>query len=116
MSYLFRPIALSIVVVAASLMVAGQYKGTAATKDGLIKALKSHQFQTRDFVKLIQNNGVDFQVTPDVEQELVSAGARPQMITAASANYRAPAAATTKTAVSKTPTTGTQLARPSGEP
>jgi tetratricopeptide (TPR) repeat protein len=75
---------------AASGAMFGQYKGTPATKDGLIKALKSHQFQTRDFVNLIQSNGVDFVVTPAIEQELVAAGARPQMIAAAKANYRAP--------------------------
>src|SRR6476646_2641944 len=94
-SYYFRPIALCMMVAAAALSVTAQYKGTPATKDGLIKALKSHQFQTRDFVNLIQNNGVDFQVTPDVEQELAAAGARPQMIAAAKSNYRAPAVATT---------------------
>src|SRR3954471_17582325 len=91
MSYLFRPITLCIMVVAAASMAAGQYKGTPATKDGLIKALRSHQFQTRDFVSLIQNNGVDFVVSAAIEQELVVAGARPQMIAAAKANYRAPA-------------------------
>src|SRR3954466_5456812 len=101
MSYLFRTIALSIMVATAASMAAGQYKGAPATKDGLVKALRSHQFQTREFVNLIQNNGVDFQVTPEIERELVSAGARPQMIAAARANYRAPAVATTK-AVAKT--------------
>jgi len=103
-------------IVTAASMAAGQYKGAAATKDGLIKALRSHQFQTREFVNLIQNNGVDFQVTPDIEQELVSAGARPQMIAAARANYRAPAVAATKTTATKTTTTGPQLGRPTGEP
>jgi hypothetical protein len=94
-----------------------RYKGAPATKDGLMKALKSHQFQTREFVNLIQNNGVDFEVTPDVEQELVAAGARPQMIAAAKSNYRAAAVATTTTrpAGPKTPT-GPQLGKPSGEP
>jgi hypothetical protein len=103
-------------VAAAALSVTAQYKGTPATKDGLIKALRSHQFQTRDFVNLIQNNGVDFQVTPDVEQELVAAGARPQMIAAAKSNYRAPAVATTtKIQGSQTAPTGTQLGKPKGE-
>ena len=116
MSYLFRTIALSIMVAAAASMGAAQYKGAAATKDGLVKALRSHQFQTREFVNLIQNNGVDFQVTPEIERELVSAGARPQMIAAARANYRAPAVAATKTAATRTTTTGPQLSRPTGEP
>ena len=93
MRFFFRSITLTFVVAAATAGVLAQYKGSPATKDGLIKALKSHQFQTRDFVNLIQTNGVDFEVTPAVEQELVAAGARPQMISAAKANYRAPATA-----------------------
>ncbi|HTH52226.1 MAG TPA: hypothetical protein VL501_09850 [Pyrinomonadaceae bacterium] len=116
-SYLFRSIVLSLLVAAAATFAVAQYKGAPATKDGLVKALRSHQFQTREFVNLIQNNGVDFQVTPDVEQELVAAGARPQMIAAAKANYRAPAVATAKPpAQTATQPAGTTLARPSGEP
>jgi len=91
--YFFRSIFLTLAVAAAAGGVVAQYKGTPATKDGLVKALRSHQFQTRDFVSLIQSNGVDFQVTPEIEQELVAAGARPQMIAAAKANYRAPSVA-----------------------
>jgi len=116
-SYLFKVTALCAMVFAAALLATAQYKGAPATKDGLIKALKSHQFQTREFVNLIQNNGVDFQVTPDVEQELVAAGARPQMIAAAKSNYRAPATVTVaKAPAVNTPSTGTQLGRPKGEP
>jgi tetratricopeptide (TPR) repeat protein len=94
-SYFFRSIALALTMVAMTGAMLAQYKGTPATKDGLVKALKSHQFQTRDFVNLIQSNGVDFVVTPAIEQELVAAGARPQMIAAAKANYRAPVVAKT---------------------
>jgi hypothetical protein len=114
-SYLFRSLILCTLAATAVLSVAAQYKGTPATKDGLIKALRSHQFQTREFVNLIQSNGVDFQVTPEIEQELVAAGARPQMIAAAKANYRAPAVATVK---SNTGNTGTKTVttKPVGEP
>lgn len=115
-SYLFRSIIVCMMAATAAVLAIGQYKGVPATKDGLIKALKSHQFQTREFVTLIQNNGVDFQVTPDVEQELVAAGARPQMIAAAKSNYRAPTVATARTTETNTAPTGTRLARPSGEP
>ncbi|MFL6373243.1 MAG: tetratricopeptide repeat protein [Pyrinomonadaceae bacterium] len=110
-SIFFRWIALAFVVAAATTLVIGQYKGTPATKDGLVKALKSHQFQTRDFVTLIQSNGVDFVVTPPIEQELVAAGARPQMIAAAKANYRAPVAAT-RQGTNNSPRTGNQGATP----
>lgn len=115
-SYLSRSIALCMMVAAAAALVAGQYKGAPATKDGLIKALRSHQFQTREFVTLIQNNGVDFEVTSDIEQELVANGARPQMIAAAKANYRAPAVAAVKSTSIKPTTTGTQMGKPVGEP
>ena len=73
--YLFRLISVVLVAVALAAVGFGQYKGTPATKEGLIKALKSHQFQTRDFVNLIQSNGVDFLITPATEQELIAAGA-----------------------------------------
>ncbi|MFL6373244.1 MAG: hypothetical protein ACJ73D_01130 [Pyrinomonadaceae bacterium] len=108
--------AVCMMVAAATGLAAGQYKGTAATKDGLIKALRSHQFQTREFVNLIQNNGVDFQVTPEIEQELVAAGARPQMIAAAKSNYRAPAVATATNAGTKNVPTGNHSTKPIGEP
>ena len=115
--YFFRSIMLAVIVAAVGVGAFGQYKGTAATKDGLIKALKSHQFQTRDFVNLIQSNGVDFVMTPAIEQELVAAGARPQMIAAAKANYRAPTVATRGgtnnqgTGPRKPPKTGTPLTK-----
>src|SRR3954470_1601368 len=75
----------------------GQYKGNPAKKEKLVSVIRSHQLQTREIVDVIQSNGVDFQITPDVEQELVSAGARPQVIAAAKANYRAAATTAART-------------------
>ena len=114
--FLFRLISVALVVSAAAIAGIGQYKGTPATKDGLIKALRSHQFQTRDFVNLIQSNGVDFVMTPAIEQELVAAGARPQMIAAAKSNYRASSvekpAGTSNTGNNRKPSkTGTPLSK-----
>jgi tetratricopeptide (TPR) repeat protein len=114
--YLFRLVAVVLVAAAAAATGFAQYKGTPATKDGLIKALRSHQFQTRDFVNLIQNNGVDFVMTPAIEQELVAAGARPQMIAAVKSNYRAQAVekatGTNKTGNNRKPSkTGTPLSK-----
>lgn len=68
---------------------AQKYEGAPATKEGLVKALRSKQFQTRDIVQRINAKGVDFQLTPDAESELVAAGARPQVLEAVRANYRA---------------------------
>ena len=73
----------------------GQYEGSPVKKDKLIGALKSKQLQTREIVSVIKSNGVDFKVTEDVEAELVGAGARPAVIAAAKANYRAPATVVT---------------------
>lgn len=84
----------------------GQYTGDPVQKDKLVSALRSHQLQTNDIVAAIKTAGVDFQVTPDVEQELVSAGARPQVIAAAKANYR------THATVAPTTTAGTRNSNP----
>lgn len=77
-----------------------QYKGSPVKKDKLVAVLHSRQLQTREIVRVIKTNGVEFQVTPPVEKELVAAGARPEVISAAKTNYRAPAA-TAKAAPSK---------------
>jgi hypothetical protein len=73
--------------------VLAQYKGSPVKKEKLVSVLHSKQLQTREIVTVIKSNGVDFQVTPDVEDELVGAGARPEVIAAARSNYRAPAVA-----------------------
>jgi hypothetical protein len=70
---------------------AQQYAGSPVTKNRLVTVLRSKSLQTREIVKVIVNKGVDFQINPTVEAELVSAGARPEIIAAARTNYRAPA-------------------------
>ncbi|MBV9215693.1 MAG: SEL1-like repeat protein [Acidobacteria bacterium] len=87
----FAAVAVSVAVFS----VAGfaQYKGSPVKKEKLINVLRSRQLQTREIVSVIRSNGVDFEVSPPVESELVSAGARPEVIAAAKANYRAPAVA-----------------------
>ena len=67
-----------------------QYKGNPVTKERLVTALRTKALQTRQIVQTVTNNGVDFQATPNVEAELVSAGARPEVLTAVRNNYRAP--------------------------
>ena len=65
-----------------------QYKGAPVKKERLLKALKSRQLQTDDIVTVINSNGVDFQLTADVKQALVAAGARPEVIKAVAENER----------------------------
>lgn len=65
-----------------------QYSGDPVTKNGLLKALKLRQFQTSDFVEIVNKNGVEFRLTNDVQSELQKAGARPELIEAIRRNYR----------------------------
>lgn len=65
-----------------------QLKGAPVKKERLIKALRSRQFQTRDIVTIINSNGVDFSLTPEVKKNLIAAGARPEVIQAISNNSR----------------------------
>jgi tetratricopeptide (TPR) repeat protein len=65
-----------------------QYKGAPVKKERLLKALRSRQLQTGDIVAVINTNGVDFALTPDVKTALVQAGARPEIIHAVANNLR----------------------------
>jgi hypothetical protein len=86
-----------------------QYKGSAVKKEKLVSVLRSKQLQTREIVNIINSNGVDFQLTPTVQTELVGAGARPEVIEAVRNNYRAPA-------VTRPTNSGTTKTRFSGSP
>lgn len=65
-----------------------QYKGAPVQQKRLIKALRSKQLQTRDIVTIINSNGVDFTLTPEIKKALIAAGARPEVIRAISENPR----------------------------
>lgn len=75
-------------VIVGSATLFAQYQGEPVKRDRLIQTLKSKRFQTRDIVQIINENGVDFRMTPATESELVAAGARPPVIDAARRNYR----------------------------
>lgn len=64
------------------------YKGNPVDKDLLIKALKQRQFKSSDFVEIINEQGVEFKLTNDIQNELQKAGARPEIIEAIRRNYR----------------------------
>jgi hypothetical protein len=59
------------------------------SKDGLVKAVRINGLSTAELIQQIQSRGVAFQMTPEVEAEMRQAGARPEVIEAARANYRA---------------------------
>jgi hypothetical protein len=73
-----------------------QYKGSPVKKEKLLTVLRSRQLQTREIVNVIKTNGVDFRLSKDDELELYTAGARPEVIAAAKANYRAATAVAAK--------------------
>ncbi len=65
-----------------------QYKGAPVKQERHIKVLRSRQLQTSDIVSVINTNGVDFKVTPEIKKILIAAGARPEVIQAAANNPR----------------------------
>ena len=79
---------LAILSLIGSSAVVGQYKGEPVKRERLIKVLRSKQFQTKDIVQIISENGVDFRLDAAAESELRSAGARPLVIDAVRRNYR----------------------------
>lgn len=79
----------------------------------LLRVIQLNALPTTEVVQAIQQRGVDFQVTSDVESQFRSAGARPEVIGAMRENYRAPSRAP----VVRNPTTSTSPSRPpSGVP
>jgi tetratricopeptide (TPR) repeat protein len=64
------------------------YSGDPVTKDGLEKALKMKQFKTSDMVAIINEQGCEFKLDKDTQEDLVKAGARPEVIEAVRRNYR----------------------------
>src|SRR5205085_4922850 len=58
-------------------------------RSGLVQAIKINGLSTQELVAIIRRRGVDFQLTPDAEQELRSVGARPEVIAAVRESYRA---------------------------
>jgi tetratricopeptide (TPR) repeat protein len=66
-------------------------------KEKMLEVLHKNLLPTKLFVEQVQQRGVDFQVTTTVETELRQAGARPELIAAARANYRATSAPVSET-------------------
>lgn len=67
---------------------AKSYAGAPVKKDNLVGVIRSKQYQAREVAEIINEHGVDFHLTPDVQAELVGAGARPEVIEAIRGNFR----------------------------
>jgi hypothetical protein len=68
------------------------------TREGLVKAVRINGLSTAELIQQVQSRGVSFEMTAEAEAELRAAGARPEVIDAARANYRPAAGATTNAA------------------
>lgn len=65
-----------------------QTESGAASKEKLIRLLESKQYQAADIAEVIRKIGVNFQLTPEIERELIAVGARPVVISAVRSSYR----------------------------
>lgn len=87
-----RPPVLAALMLAAALLCPGASARAQVkkpiSKEGLIKAVKINGLSTSELIDQIFQRGVAFQMTPAVEAELRSVGARPEVINAARSNYR----------------------------
>src|SRR5437868_967734 len=86
------------------------------TKENVVAFLRTLAPERRDagltmLAAAIRDSGVDFEVTPAVEQELRDAGATPELVVAARANYR-PSGASSQAASSSTARGGAPGAPP----
>ncbi len=79
------------------------------SREGLVKSVRINGLTTRELVQQIERRGVGFEMTSDAEAELRGAGARPEIIEAARANYRPGSAAP---AVAARPANSSPPARP----
>jgi hypothetical protein len=60
-------------------------------KERLLKVVRLNALSTEEVVQAVRQRGVDFRVTPAIESEFRSAGARPELMDALRNNYRPPA-------------------------
>ena len=82
-------------------------------KDKLIQVLKLNALSTDEIVSYVRERGVDFQLSPEIEQEFRNAGARPELIEAIRSSYRPPASSSSGTSAtpSDTSTPGDPLSK-----
>lgn len=92
MYYSLKAIILScILILLVSPEAFAQYQGSPVTRDRLVQVLRSKRFPSRDIVQIIKENGVDFKLSPATQNQLVAAGARPDVLDAVRRNFRAAA-------------------------
>ena len=93
-------------------------------KERLLRVVRLNALSTAEIIRAVEQRGVNFLVTPEIETEFRAAGARPELIDTLRNNYRptAPAGNTTNTGGAPTSTgnsgegTTTPARVPSGSP
>ncbi|MEK6322329.1 MAG: hypothetical protein AABN33_11655 [Acidobacteriota bacterium] len=92
----FFPANRMMVAIAASFLFAMMTIGVAAgqakqpyDRDKLLRVVQLNALPTSEVVQAIQQRGVDFQMTSEIESQFRGAGARPEVIDAIRSNYRA---------------------------
>lgn len=93
--FLFRRIALLIAFALLMCVVADAQSKLPFTKSHLLEILRLNGLTVAETVIFIARRGVDFQLTPAIERELLGVGARPEIINAVSRNFRLPMRAKT---------------------
>lgn len=82
-------VAASILFVMMSVGVARMQAKQPYDKDKLLRVVQLNALPTTEVVQAIQQRGVDFQMTSEVDSQFRGAGARPEVIDAIRSNYRA---------------------------
>src|SRR6185436_7328713 len=80
--------AASIIFVALTTSVAEMQAKQPYDRDKLLRVVQLNALPTSEVVQAIQQRGVDFRMTTDVESQFRGAGARPEVIDAIRGNYR----------------------------
>jgi hypothetical protein len=81
-------IAAAILLAMTSVRVVETQAKKAYDRDTLLRVVQLNALPTSEVVSAIQQRGVDFQMTSDLESRFRNAGARPEVIEAIQANYR----------------------------
>jgi hypothetical protein len=102
----------AIIFVASALLLFTMSAGVARTqakkpydKSTLVKVVQLNALPTSEVVEHIEQRGVDFQMTSDIESEFRAAGARPEVIDAIRKNYRSATSSSTGGSTGTTTTT-----------
>lgn len=85
--------ACGVILICFALLTGQTYTGSPVTKVRMLQVISSREYPMPKIIEIINEQGVNFKITPEVEEELLAIKTRPQIITALKNNYRAPVVA-----------------------